>query len=143
MRTKLACLAVFLGPVVLLASLATSARAGYPSPTDWRDQVIYQVVTDRFANGSASNDALEGNYDPANGSRIQGGDFRGLEQNLDYLSTRNVVLRHVRLIAKPEFESILSYVNIDEVTSVYNRRYFNEVLVQEWSIVYETIQRVL
>jgi len=51
---------------------------------------------------------------------------------LDYLSTRNMLLRHVRIIAKPEFESILSYVNVDEVTGVYNRRYFNEVLAQEF-----------
>jgi diguanylate cyclase (GGDEF)-like protein len=50
---------------------------------------------------------------------------------LDYLSTRNVVLRQVRLIAKPEFESFLSYVNVDEVTAVYNRRYFNEAISQE------------
>jgi diguanylate cyclase (GGDEF)-like protein len=51
---------------------------------------------------------------------------------LDYLSDRNSLLRHVRLIAKPEFEGILSYVNIDEVTGVFNRRYFNEVLAQEF-----------
>lgn len=50
---------------------------------------------------------------------------------LDYLSSRNALLRQVRIIARPEFESILSFVNIDEVTSVYNRRYFNEVLTQE------------
>ncbi len=50
---------------------------------------------------------------------------------LDYLTSRNVVLRQVRLIAKPEFESFMSYVNVDEVTSVYNRRYFNEVLAHE------------
>jgi len=50
---------------------------------------------------------------------------------LDYLSTRNVILRQVRLIAKPEFESFLSFVNVDEVTAVYNRRYFNETLAHE------------
>jgi diguanylate cyclase (GGDEF)-like protein len=50
---------------------------------------------------------------------------------LDYLSTRNVVLRQVRLIAKPEFENFLSYVNVDEVTGVFNRRYFNEILAHE------------
>ena len=50
---------------------------------------------------------------------------------LDYLSSKNVILRHVRLISKPEFESILSYVNVDEVTGVHSRRYFNEVLAQE------------
>lgn len=51
---------------------------------------------------------------------------------LDYLSTRNVLLRGVRLIARPEFESFLSYVNVDEVSSVYNRRYFHQVLKDEF-----------
>src|SRR5688572_5642173 len=50
---------------------------------------------------------------------------------LDYLTERNALLRHVRLIPKPEFESILSYVNLDELTSVYNRRFFNEALARE------------
>lgn len=50
---------------------------------------------------------------------------------LDYLTARNVVLRNVRLIAKPEFEGLLSFVNVDELTGVYNRRYFNEILAQE------------
>jgi diguanylate cyclase (GGDEF)-like protein len=50
---------------------------------------------------------------------------------LDYFTTRNALLRHVRLIAKPEFESILSHVHLDELTSVYNRRYFNEALGRE------------
>ena len=51
---------------------------------------------------------------------------------LDYLTGRNTILRGVRLVAKPEFESFLSYVNIDEVSSVYNRRYFHEVLKREF-----------
>ena len=50
---------------------------------------------------------------------------------LDYLSTRTGILKQARLIAKPEFESFLSFVNIDEVTGVYNRRCFNETLGQE------------
>jgi diguanylate cyclase (GGDEF)-like protein len=50
---------------------------------------------------------------------------------LDYLTNRNIILRNVRIIAKPEFEGILSYVNRDEVTAVHNRRYFNEVLGHE------------
>lgn len=82
-------LAAGLAALVLLAS-PHAARAGFPSPAEWRDQVIYQVVTDRFANGNAANDAVEGNYDPANGSKNHGGDFRGLEQKLDYLQTLGV-----------------------------------------------------
>lgn len=61
------------------APLRTHAR-------DWRDEVIYQVMTDRFANGDPDNDAASG-VPPAPGdfSRIQGGDLRGLRERLDYV----------------------------------------------------------
>jgi alpha-amylase len=71
--------------LAVLLALVPPALAGTPSPADWRDLVLYQVVTDRFANGSAANDAVEGNYDPADGYRIHGGDFAGLTARLDYL----------------------------------------------------------
>ena len=50
---------------------------------DWRDQVIYQVVIDRFQDGDESN-----NYRlrPAAPARWHGGDWAGLEQRLDYLA---------------------------------------------------------
>jgi len=64
---------------------AASAGAFTPSPDDWRDVVIYQVITDRFENGDPSNDAVEGAYAPSDGFRIHGGDFAGIEQRLDYL----------------------------------------------------------
>lgn len=70
----------------LLGSVAPDvARALTPSPDDWRDLVIYQVITDRFANGDPANDAVEGGYDPADGARTHGGDFAGLRSKLDYL----------------------------------------------------------
>ncbi len=49
---------------------------------DWRDQVIYQVLVDRFANGDRSNDF---NVDTAAPARWHGGDWAGLESKLDYL----------------------------------------------------------
>jgi alpha-amylase len=78
----------FAGPLAALAlalACAAPARALTPSPADWRDLVLYQVVTDRFADGDPANDAVEGNYVPADGARIHGGDFAGLRQRLDYL----------------------------------------------------------
>jgi glycosidase len=71
--------------VLALLGAPPPAPAGTPSPADWRDLVLYQVVTDRFANGSTANDAVEGNYAPADGYRIHGGDFAGLTARLDYL----------------------------------------------------------
>ncbi len=53
---------------------------------DWRDAIIYQVVVDRFANGDTSNDVLNGVGPNATSlKRHQGGDWRGLRENLDYI----------------------------------------------------------
>ncbi len=54
--------------------------------TDWRDRVIYQIVTDRFANGDPSNDGADGIApDPTDLRRVQGGDWRGILDHLDYV----------------------------------------------------------
>jgi alpha-amylase len=77
--------------VVALALLFALASCGEPAPVrelpaDFRDEVIYQIVTDRFANGDPSNDELEGaRKDPSNLARHQGGDWRGIREHLDYL----------------------------------------------------------
>ena len=49
---------------------------------DWRDEVIYQLMVDRFANGDRGNDYRVDLSAPA---RYHGGDWRGVEENLDYL----------------------------------------------------------
>lgn len=66
--------------------LAAAAAAQTPSPTDWRDQSVYQIVTDRFFNGDPSNDAAEGFFNPADGAQNHGGDWAGIEQKLDYIA---------------------------------------------------------
>ena len=71
--------------LVGLLLLPVAASAGTPSPDDWRDQSIYQIMTDRFFDGDPSNNAVEGNYDPADGYKIHGGDWAGIEQKLDYI----------------------------------------------------------
>ena len=55
--------------------------------SDWRDEVIYQVLVDRFANGDKSNDF---NVRPGALARYQGGDWRGLEEHIDYLEALGV-----------------------------------------------------
>src|ERR1700712_4903842 len=70
--------------LVLIASCvvaATKARAADP----WPDQSIYQIVTDRFFDGDLTNDNAEGNYNPSAGTGVHGGDFKGIEQKLDYI----------------------------------------------------------
>lgn len=56
-----------------------------PSP-DWRDQVIYFVLTDRFADGNpANNDQGSAEYNPQSSSHFSGGDLQGLRSRLDYI----------------------------------------------------------
>ncbi|HMJ51887.1 MAG TPA: alpha-amylase family glycosyl hydrolase [Polyangiaceae bacterium] len=49
---------------------------------DWRNEIIYQVLVDRFANGDVNNDFHVQEGPPA---RYQGGDWKGLEDHLDYI----------------------------------------------------------
>lgn len=56
-----------------------------PSP-DWRDQIIYFVMTDRFDDGDTSNnDQGFGEYDPTQRGRFSGGDLKGVQKRLDYI----------------------------------------------------------
>lgn len=54
---------------------------------DWRDQVIYQIVVDRFQNGDSSNDF---NVEPGTSTRYHGGDWQGIIDRLDYLEDLGV-----------------------------------------------------
>lgn len=56
-----------------------------PSP-DWRDQIIYFLMIDRFSDGNSSNnDQNVGVYDPTKESHYSGGDLRGITNNLGYI----------------------------------------------------------
>ncbi len=53
---------------------------------DWRDEVIYQIMVDRFENGSRQNDVIgKVGVIPGDLSRFQGGDWIGIINRLDYL----------------------------------------------------------
>jgi glycosidase len=56
-----------------------------PTPDFWQNQNIYQIVTDRFFNGDPGNDNADGNFNPTDGRAVHGGDFKGIEQKLDYI----------------------------------------------------------
>lgn len=56
-----------------------------PSPA-WEEQVIYFVMTDRFANGDPGNDDQhEGEFDPTSPAKYSGGDLQGIIDRLDYI----------------------------------------------------------
>ncbi len=73
---------------------------------DWRDQIIYQVLVDRFANGDVSNDYGVRFDDLA---RYQGGDWRGLEQRLPYLENLGVTA----LWISPIIKNVETDANVD------------------------------
>jgi glycosidase len=64
---------------------------------DWRDEVIYQIMVDRFADGDLNND-----YDvvPNSLGRYQGGDWQGVIDHLDYLNTLGVTTLWISPIVK-------------------------------------------
>jgi glycosidase len=64
---------------------------------DWRDEVIYQVIVDRFADGDPNNDTA---IEPGALSRYQGGDWLGLEQNFGYLQTLGVTTIWISPVVK-------------------------------------------
>jgi len=88
--------AALAGLLLALATLAAAApdsprharpglRLHVPSP-DWRDQIIYFAVTDRFADGDPSNnDQGAGEFGAGQRSRYNGGDLKGLSERLDYI----------------------------------------------------------
>ena len=67
------------------AAAAEPLELHVPSP-DWRDQIIYFVMTDRFDDGDPSNnDQGAGEYDPTRVDRYNGGDLKGVTDRLDYI----------------------------------------------------------
>ncbi|MDB6122274.1 MAG: Alpha-amylase [Pedosphaera sp.] len=76
-----------LGACAFFCLAATNSNAQAVSNGFWQAQSIYQIVTDRFFDGDASNNNAEGNYNPgsSSGSTVHGGDFKGIEQKLDYI----------------------------------------------------------
>jgi alpha-amylase len=75
------------GGVVLLERDGAAA-----TPFTWQNATVYFAMTDRFANGDATNDASYGRA-PDAGQVVgtwQGGDFAGLTQKLPYLSDLGV-----------------------------------------------------
>ena len=73
---------VLAGP---LLAAGPAPKRHVPSP-DWRDQVLYFVMTDRYADGDPrNNDQGAGEYRPGDDNRYQGVDFVGLLQRLDYI----------------------------------------------------------
>ena len=67
------------------ASAEEKLKLHVPSP-DWREQVIYFLMIDRFNDGNPqNNDQGVGEYNPHNKLFYSGGDLKGVTQQLDYI----------------------------------------------------------
>jgi len=64
---------------------------------DWRDEVIYQVLVDRFANGTVNNDFQ---VRPGALARYQGGDWQGMVEHLDYIESLGVTTLWISPVVK-------------------------------------------
>ena len=79
LRFALAC-------VLAGGSAAAGAADDSATPADWRDQVLYLVMIDRFENGNPGNDDQgAGEFDPADPRKFSGGDLAGVARRLDYI----------------------------------------------------------
>ena len=68
------------------AAIAQSAPPAASAAPDWRDQILYFVMLDRFDDGDpGNNDPGAGEYDPADPRKFSGGDLAGVERRLDYI----------------------------------------------------------
>ena len=64
---------------------------------DWRDQVIYQIVVDRFYDGDPNNNI---NVEPSVPGKFHGGDWQGIIDKLDYLQTLGVTALWISPVVK-------------------------------------------
>ncbi len=64
-----------------------SVRAQSGSNALWQAQSIYQIFTDRFFDGDTANNNASGSYNAGSGTGVHGGDFKGIEQKLDYIKS--------------------------------------------------------
>ena len=95
----------------LLIFLLFLAGCGYQNPEaitkpgfiskievgDWRDQIIYQVLIDRFEDGDVNNNF---NVDKSAMAKYHGGDWQGLINRLDYLKTLGVTALWISPVVK-------------------------------------------
>ena len=73
------------GGMLSSAHAAGNLKLHVPSP-DWRDQIIYFLMTDRFEDGNPqNNDQGSGEFNPQKESHYSGGDLAGVRNRLGYI----------------------------------------------------------
>lgn len=90
------------------------ARAYYPSKTDWRSTVCFQLMTDRWYDGCPTNNELAyGGYDVTDRSLRHGGDFEGIRRKVEYLKGFGVDMIWISPIFQNKYNEYHGYGQID------------------------------
>jgi len=94
-------LIVLLASIQLVSCVSTADVEGNIEITnhvdDWRDEVIYQLITDRFADGDVNNNH---NVNKKSLTSWNGGDFQGIMDKVDYLKELGVTAVWISPIVK-------------------------------------------
>ncbi len=86
----------------------------YPSPKDWRNESIYQLLTDRYADGNpVNNEGKYGGFDLNDISSRHGGDFVGIASKLDYIKSLGFTTIWISPVFQNYFNSYHGYAMID------------------------------
>ncbi len=70
------------------ADTSGQVNGSFPSPADWRDEIIYFLMVDRFNNVAAP--PIHSPYDDPNYYAYQGGNFAGIQQRLGYIKSLGI-----------------------------------------------------
>eukprot|EP00931_Biecheleriopsis_adriatica_P031342 TRINITY_DN18394_c0_g1_i1.p1 TRINITY_DN18394_c0_g1~~TRINITY_DN18394_c0_g1_i1.p1 ORF type:complete len:1877 (+),score=386.70 TRINITY_DN18394_c0_g1_i1:87-5717(+) len=86
----------------------------FPSPPDWRALTIYQLITDRFADGDPRNNELfDGGFDVRDMTFRHGGDFAGLTAKLHYIKGLGCTAIWISPIFQNGFNFYHQYAQLD------------------------------
>lgn len=86
----------------------------HPSPQDWRQVPVYQLLTDRFYDADPTNNEQGfGGYDLRDHTMRHGGDFRGVMEKLDYIKGMGFKAVWISPVFQNEFNSYHGYAQVD------------------------------
>lgn len=89
----------------------------FPSPSDWRSFAIYQLITDRFADGDPRNNELfAGGFDVRDMTFRHGGDFAGLTSKLPYIKGLGCRGLWISPVFQNGFNNYHQYAQLDFTT---------------------------
>ncbi len=88
--------------VLLLTTCVDRSEVSSPFPItnhveDWRDEIIYQIIIDRFADGDISNNY---NVDKTDLTAWQGGDYQGVIDKIPYLKKLGITAVWISPVVK-------------------------------------------